>query len=318
MNTDWLILAATQPTHPSGLRVRVWRGLKATGAGTLRDGVHLLPAQAPSAPALRALAQAITEAGAEAHLLALRASDNTQEQAFRRLFDRSEQHAEFLLSIKETNAGLPQASETTLRRQLRELDSRWQAIRAVDFFPDATAGRSAEALAALRQAVERRCSPGEPVARAQAIPTLSIDDHQGRTWATRKRPWVDRLASAWLIQRFIDRQPRFIWLSEPSACPPSALGYDFDGAAFTHVGEQVTFEVLAQSFTLLADPALRRLAAVVHHIDVGGLPVDEAPGLQALVRGLQALHPEDDNALLAAALPLFDALHAALQPDHDT
>lgn len=316
MNTDWLILAATLPTHPSGLRVRVWRGLKATGAGTLRDGVHLLPAQAPSAPALRALAQAITEAGAEAHLLALRASDNTQEQAFRRLFDRSEQHAEFLLSIKETNAGLPQASETTLRRQLRELDSRWQAIRAVDFFPDATAGRSAEALAALRQAVERRCSPGEPVARAQAIPTLSIDDHQGRTWATRKRPWVDRLASAWLIQRFIDGAPRFKWLASTQACPKTALGFDFDGARFTHVGQRVTFEVLATSFGLGNDPALQRLGELVHFIDVGGIAVDEAAGLELLVRGLQAQH-NDDHTLLAASLPVFDALYAALQPGSD-
>ena len=69
---------------------------------------------------------------------------------------------------------------------------------------------------------------------------------------------------------------------------------------------------MAESFGLLGDAALRRVAALVHYIDVGGIPVDEAPGFEALVRGLQARHAKDD-ALLAAALPLFDAFYAAMQ-----
>jgi hypothetical protein len=90
------------------------------------------------------------------------------------------------------------------------------------------------------------------------------------------------------------------------------LGYDFDGASFTHVGERVTFEVVAASFGLDHDPDLQRLGELVHFIDIGGIAVDEAPGFEMLVRGLQAQHAEDD-ALLAAALPLFDTLYAALR-----
>ncbi|MCR5884771.1 chromate resistance protein [Rhizobacter sp. J219] len=221
-------------------------------------------------------------------------------------------YAELLQSIRQARSGLKKASEAQLRKTLRALEQQVQAIQASDFFPGPAGRKAAEALAALRLDIERQLSPGEPRATEFAITPRAIADHQGRTWATRKRPWVDRLATAWLVQRFIDRSPRFVWLADPAKCPKTALGYDFDGATFTHVGDRVTFEVVAESFALLSDPALRRLAALVHFIDVGGAPVDEAPGVEAVVRGLQALHARDD-ALLAAALPLFDSLYAALQ-----
>lgn len=310
--TTWLILTATLPTSPSGLRVRVWRALKATGAGTLREGVYVLPDHAGTAQALHELEATIRQAGAEAHLLHVPSHDDAQEQVFRALFDRRELYAELLQSIRQARSGLKKASEAQLRKTLRALEQQAQAIQASDFFPGPAGRKAAEALAALRLDIERQLSPGEPRAAEHAIAPRAIADHQGRTWATRKRPWVDRLATAWLVQRFIDRSPRFVWLADPAKCPKTALGYDFDGATFTHVGDRVTFEVVAASFALLSDPALRRLAALVHFIDVGGAPVDEAPGVEAVVRGLQALHARDD-ALLAAALPLFDSLYAALQ-----
>src|SRR4051812_47848659 len=117
--TDWLILTATLPTTPSGLRVRVWRALKATGAGTLREGVYVLPATAPSAPALRELARTIAEAGADAYLLELRARDDAQEQAFRALFDRSEHYAELVQAVKDARKGLGAAGEAELHKTLR-------------------------------------------------------------------------------------------------------------------------------------------------------------------------------------------------------
>ncbi|MFO1337218.1 MAG: chromate resistance protein [Burkholderiaceae bacterium] len=313
--TDWLVLSATLPTHPSALRVRVWRALKATGAGTLREGVYVLPAHAPSAEALWALERSITEAGAEAHLLLLKARDAAQEAAFRALFDRGEAYAELRQAVKGARAQLRRAGEAELRRGLRGLEQRLAQVAAGDFFPGAERDKAQAAVAALRRDVEQRLSPGEPASTAAAgLEPLDKEDFQGRTWATRKRPWVDRLATAWLLQRFVDRSPRFAWLASPADCPKRALGYDFDGARFTHRQladgrELVSFEVVAHSFGLAGDPALQRLGALVHCIDIGGAPVDEAPGVELLVRGLQARHAKDD-ALLAAALPLFDSLHA--------
>ena len=312
MSTPWLVLTATLPTTPSGLRMRVWRSLKATGAGTLREGVYVLPAHAPGAEALWALERTITQAGADAHLLQVQARDAAQEQTFRALFDRSAPSAELVQAVKAARGRVRTSTAAELRQTLRALQAQWQAIQAIDFFPSKRSQQAADTLGALRLDIDRLLSPDEPVSTNAAIPARAVADYQGRTWATRHRPWVDRLGTAWLIQRFIDQQPRFTWLRDPKKCPKSALGYDFDGATFTHVGDKVSFEVVAESFGLMTDPALQRLAALVHFIDIGGIPVDEAPGFEMLIRGLQARHPKDDD-LLAAALPVFDACHAAFQ-----
>lgn len=309
---EWLILTATLPTHPSALRVRVWRALKATGAGSLREGVYVLPASAPTAPALWEIERTIAAAGADAHMLLVTPRDAAQAQAFRALFDRSELYAELLQSLKELRGSLRKTKEPDLRRSLRALEQQLQSIHASDFFPGPAHEKAVAALAALRREVELQFSPGEPAAAAAAIRREAAEDFQGRTWATRKRPWVDRLATAWLVQRFVDAAPTFIWLADPTKCPRKALGYDFDGARFTHVGDKVSFEVVAATFALDEQPGIRGMGELVHYIDVGGIPVDAAAGVELLVRGLQAQHRSDD-ALLAAALPLFDTLHAALQ-----
>lgn len=311
--TRWLILTATLPTQPSALRVRVWRALKATGAGTLREGVYVLPQSAPSAPALRELERVIAGAGADAHLLVVTARDEAQEQAFRDLFDRSEHYAELLQSIKALRGSIRKAGEAELHKGLRAHEHQLQAVQASDFFPGKASEKAAGALAALRREVELHLSPGEPAAAAAVVERKSLEDFQGRTWATRKRPWVDRLATAWLVRRFVDKSPKFIWLDDAKKCPPKAIGYDFDGAHFTHVSDKVTFEVVAATFALDDnDAGLRAVGQLVHCIDIGGVPLDEAPGFELLVRGLQSQHRGDD-ALLAAALPLFDTLYAALR-----
>ena len=151
-----------------------------------------------------------------------------------------------------------------------------------------------------------------PQAAAGKIKRLERAQYQGRTWVTRKKLWVDRMASAWLIARFIDAQAKFKWLAQPADCPKKALGFDFDGAAFTHIGSRVTFEVLLASFGLDEDAALARIGGIVHFLDVGGVPVAEAPGLEAVLQGLRDSAPNDD-ALLAAVAPLFDGLYLAFQ-----
>jgi hypothetical protein len=276
--------------------------------------VYILPVHAASAPAFRAIDAAIGQAGAPSYLLEVQASDEQQAAAFAALFDRSQEHAQFALALKEARRDLKSAAPAGARRVLRSLEQQLQTLLASDFFPGKAAASARAGLQALRQEVQRRLSPGEPSVQSAPLSLLATGDFQGRTWATRSRPWVDRLASAWLIQRFIDASPTFIWLADAQSCPDTALGFDFDGARFTHLDQRVTFEVLSASFGLAEQPALQRLGALVHCIDVGGIAVDEAAGLELLVHGLQAMHTDDD-ALLAAALPLFDALYRALELD---
>ncbi|MDM0052603.1 chromate resistance protein ChrB domain-containing protein [Variovorax sp. J22R115] len=294
------------------MRVRIWRSLKATGCATLRDGVYILPSNAASASELWAIERAIQQGGADAHMLVLKARDEVQEKTFLGLFDRSEPYADFAQTLKETRKALKSTEEADLRKSLRALDQQYRAIRATDFFPGKAAAAAAAGLETLRAEIEQRLSPGEPMAASGSIERRQRESFQGRTWATRKRPWVDRLATGWLIQRFVDSSPRFVWLADPGKRPKGALGFDFDGATFTHVGDKVTFEVVAHTFGLEEDPGIRRLGELVHYIDVGGIPVDEAAGIETIVRGLQAQHDKDD-ALLAASLPLFDTLYAAMK-----
>lgn len=140
---------------------------------------------------------------------------------------------------------------------------------------------------------------------------LRIGDYQGRLWATRQRPWIDRLASAWLIRRSIDRHARFLWLAAPADCPAEAIGFDFDGAAFSHVGACVTFEVLLARFGL-ETPALRRFGALVHFLDIGGALPPEAIGVESALAGLRDTITDDDQ-LLALASRIFDGLLATFE-----
>jgi len=158
--------------------------------------------------------------------------------------------------------------------------------------------------------IEGLLSPDEPHETRGLVPRLDLSQYQGRTWATRRRLWVDRVASAWLIRRFIDRDARFQWLAKPSDCPKRALGFDFDGATFTHVGDRVTFETLMASFGLEDDAALVRLAAMVHLLDVGGEPVPEAKGFEAVMAGARERFADDDDALLTEIGGVLNSLYA--------
>jgi hypothetical protein len=125
------------------------------------------------------------------------------------------------------------------------------------------------------------------------------------------------LASAWLIKRFIDPKARFRWIDKPKDRPKGALGFDFDGADFTHVGNRVTFEVLLVSFGLDSDPALNQLAATIHFLDVGGIHVDDAKGLETVLKGARDNARNDDELVLAAA-KVFDHVYSAYQSTDST
>jgi hypothetical protein len=129
-------------------------------------------------------------------------------------------------------------------------------------------------------------------------------------WATRKNPWVDRLASAWLIKRFVDSDARFIWIERPGDCPRRAIGFDFDGAPFTHEEGRVTYEVLLASFGLEGDARLVAIGSLVHFLDVGGIPVQDAKGLETLLTGIRQTARSDDEMAREAA-HIFELLYAA-------
>ena len=304
---SFLALFVSLPTKASTGRMRVWRSVKALGCATLRDGVYLLPESADSAAALDEVAAQAAEAGGSGEVYRLSGCDDAQEAGLRALLDRGQEYAGIAEEIKELGRNLASLGGAAAARKLQSLVRRLEHVARIDFFPGEAQRQALSLLDDLRDALTRRISPDEPTARQADIPRLERVDYLHRVWATRSRPWVDRLASAWLIRRFIDPDARIVWLASPAECKAAWLGFDFDGAAFSHVGSKVTFETLLASFELDSSPALVRLGELVHCLDVGGLPVAEALGIESLLAGLRASEPDDD-ALLARACEVFDWL----------
>lgn len=302
------MLLVTLPTQPSAVRVRVWRALKAMGCAALRDGAYLLPEaqQALFDP----LADEVREHGGSAMVLRLDATGEAQRAELLALFDRGEAYAGWRATADALHAELATLGEAVARRRWRGLAQALEEVQRTDYFPGEASLQAQATLADLRDALDAHYSKGEPRALPEhGIAPLDARQFQGKRWATRARPWVDRLASAWLVARFIDAQAEFVWLADVARLPRAAIGFDFDGARFSHVGARVTFEVLLASFGLDQDARLLRIGAMVHCLDAGGIPVPEAVGLEAVLAGLREMH-DDDDRLLAAAAGVFDALLA--------
>jgi hypothetical protein len=312
-STSWLLLINSLTGEAGSLRVRLWRQLKALGAVALRDGAYLLPGRPELIAALNNLRAELQAAGGTAYVAQMAAQEPTLQSEWQGLFDRTEDYRQWAATLNEWVEGLPER-ESDARRTLRQRRKDLDAIAAIDFF----AGEMLEQARRQYHDAERRLtryySPDEPLAMVGEIPRRRRADYQGRTWATRARPWVDRIASAWLIRRFIDPDARFLWLKNIAACPADALGFDFDGAAFTHVGERVSFEVLLASFDLSDDPGLNRLAAMVHALDVDGESTPEGAGFEAILAGARA-RLTDDDALLVEVSAALDSLYAYFRSD---
>lgn len=308
----WALLILTLPTQPNAVRLRLWRALKALGCAALRDGAYLLPKE--RAALFEPIAAEAREHGGSATVLDLAPRSDGQRDEILALFDRGEAYAEWRTEADAWAAALPGSGETEARRRLRALTEALASVQRSDHYPGAAAEQAQAHLQALRQALDTRFSRGEPMARAaQGLERLDPRAYEGRRWATRARPWVDRLACAWLIRRFIDPRAAFVWLDDPAQAPSDVLGFDYDGARFTHVGMHCSFEVLLASFGLDGEARLQRIGQLVHYLDIGGIPVPEAAGLEAVLGGLRELHLDDD-ALVAAAAAVFDALHAMRAP----
>jgi hypothetical protein len=305
-------LVLSLPSKNKTVRMRIWRALHGIGCGVLRDGVYLLPSGAAEASRFAELESEVKAAGGFAMTVELNLKTAAQLDWARKLFDRTSEYAALIARIgaaqkSATRLGQPRA-DTLIKRLRRSLEE----IRKTDFYPGQASKQAQDALAGLESAVQGHFSPGEPHSAKARIRRLDSLKYQGRVWATRRNPWIDRLASAWLIRRFIDRKARFRWIDKPKDRPTGAVGFDFDGAEFTHVGNRVTFEVLAASFGLDSDPALNELAATIHFLDIGGVPVADASGLELVLKGARDNARGDDQLVLAAAT-VFDHVYLAYQ-----
>lgn len=303
---NWLLLVISLATENATARMRIWRNLKTLGCASLRDGVWLLPAQPATRDSLNKVAEDVHKANGEAWVLEVQ-PDVLQAATFPSLFDRSADYTAFLDALAQCD--LLSEDIMVTRKLLKNFAKRFAAITESDYFPHALQTVARDRLSVAESIVQRRLSVTEPTFQTGDVQRLNRADFQNRIWATRRDLWIDRLASAWLIYRFIDTNAQFLWLSDPTHCPATVLGFDFDGAQFTHLGKYVTFETLLVSFGLEPDVGLLRLGKLVHTLDVGGNS-PEAAGIAALLTGLKR-RTLDDDALLAEGSKFLDDLYSA-------
>lgn len=310
---DALLLSL--PTHNSTLRMRLWRALKATGCGVLRDGVYVLPADAPQVAALKDVEAEVKSAGGFAMTGRL-AVGSAQAAEVRHLFDRSADYGALVKDINRAKTGLKRLGKRKAETAVQRLRRAFDELAGIDFYPGEALRQAKDALGSLELEARELFAEGEPRSSKARVRRIDPAKYRGRAWATRKAPWVDRLASAWFVRRFVDRNAKFLWIDKPRDCPKSAVGYDFDGAEFTHEGPRVTFEVLVASFGFAQDPSLASIGAAVHFLDVGGIAVADATGLETLLTGLRA-KARDDDEMLREASRIFDLLYEAYMPGTD-
>lgn len=306
---NWLLLITSLPTSGATARMRLWRAIKALGCASLRDGAYLLPAINGHATDLAELAEQTNAEGGQAWVVDVVPRSEDDAVMFVALFDRSPEYAELVSRLTQTRKSLASQAPSEVAKTVKRLRKERESLQRIDFFPNEAALNAEAAWSDFEDAASAVLSPDEPRIQERPIPRLDRGDYQGRIWATRRNLWVDRVASAWLIQRFIDRKATFLWLDSPAHCPPDALGFDFDEAAFTHIGDKVTFEVLLASFGLEEDQGLAKLAALVHALDVGGASTPEAVGFESILSGSRA-RLDNDDALLVEIGNVLDSLYA--------
>jgi hypothetical protein len=298
--TIFQALLTSLPTGNSTLRMRVWRALKNTGCGVLRDGVYVLPVDAPQVPALAEAEAAIKAAGGFAMTAELNIKAAAEIVHVRGLFDRSNEYGALVERIGAAKRGLPRLGKRRADTLVERLRRSFDELAAIDFFPGEARSQAHAAMSAFEAEAQRLHAANEPHSVRGKARRLDPASFRNRTWATRKDLWVDRLASVWLIRRFIDRNAKFVWIDRPGDRPRGAIGFDYDGARFTHVESRVTYEVLLASFGFDQDHALVALGDAVHFLDVGGIPVADAKGLETILRGIKGTARSDDETAVEA------------------
>src|SRR5688572_7192617 len=268
----WLLFIHQLPSQPSNLRVTTWRRLQQTGAIPLKQAVYALPDTPDAREDFEWLKTEVKAAGGDATVFAAGNVDAWSDDALVEEFRRARQDTYDELA-RDVEQALKRASAAprpkgtrapALRRLLDIFRERLVSAEKIDFF--GSAGRD-RVLTMLRQLEDRMTGATRPKGPVETDAAGRMASFQGRLWITRPRPGVDRMASAWLIRRFIDRQARFGFAADRESVPDHGVPFDMFGVEFTHQGEGCTFETLCSVFGI-DGPALSRIAAIVHDLDL--------------------------------------------------
>jgi hypothetical protein len=310
----WLLLIHQIPPKPDYFRVKIWRRLQRLGAVAIKNSVYVLPKNDQTQEDFQWVLREIVEGRGEASLCEARFVEGLSDDQVEALFQAArgaeyDQIAEEARRLAESP--LPDEQREATRRTQLEIDltrlkRRLAEVVAIDFF--GAPGR--EAAEGLVSGVEARMTGKNSMLGPDSARTFRREDFLGKTWVTRKGIYVDRIASAWLIRRFIDPDARFKFVPPKGYKPlPGELRFDMFEAEFTHEGDRCTLEVLIER-TGIHDPGLSPIAEIVHDIDLKDSKFgrQDTPGIERLIAGIAMAHKDDENRLTRGAA-VFDDLY---------
>jgi len=315
--SDWLLLAFSLPAQPAYLRVKIWRRLQSVGAISYRNSLSVLPAKESTLEDFEWILRAVREGGGDGAIFDSRLLEGTSDESLRSLFNKAREEDYRLLSEELRNLAAeagpkPQdAASTSLSGDLGRLRKRLSTIEQIDFF-NANGRESAGALLAK---LEAHVSP------VPEVPIMASEEQKtslrARTWVTRAHIQVDRMASAWLIKRFIDPDASFSFTAERHYEPKRGeLRFDMYDAEYTHDADRCTFEVLLD-LVEKKDAGLHAIAEMVHDLDIKDQKYEreETAGVKQLLAGITASCERDEERLERSAA-FFDDLHRSFLGGH--
>ena len=301
--TSWLLLLYSLPTRQKTERVAVWRRFKKIGAIQIKTSTYLLPDEPAQYEQFQWLAQQIRDYGGDSTLVRVQEIEGLNKEKVVAMFNdvRAKDYGELRKALQSFIARRKKMDAEAAAAELERLTRRFREVRAVDFF-DSPRGHDVAML--LRRA--------EGPKRSRQLETLDVKQYQGKTWLTRPRPEIDRVGSAWLISKFIDRKPKFVFASSADAFP-NAIPFDMLDAEFSHHGNCCTFETLIRRFAI-SDKSLAKIGEMIHDADLDDAKFQrvEAVGIDRVLKGW-AKQGLSDEEILRRGFECFDALYTFLQ-----
>jgi hypothetical protein len=318
ISQEWLLVFYSVPSHPVSNRMKIWRKLAKVGAVPLKGSVYILPATEEHEEFCQWLIGEVKSMGGDGAIVKSSEIKTMTDTEIRRLFttqaDREYHRLEKMLDVFERKIqsirkGSKSEEGKHLADQATKLTKEFEELRKRDYFESSTGNILKKRIQALEASL--RDAGKKAPEEAASVVARRTQDYRGKIWATRKNPFVDRMASAWLIKRFVDPKASFVFIDERdvASLDDTTVAFDMRGAAFTHVGDLCTFEVLVKSFGI-KDKAVKKIAEIVHDLDVKDDKYAklETAGVEEILIGVRK-SLKDDSAALEQGRTVFEMLY---------
>ncbi len=315
----WLLFFYSIPSKPVSGRMKIWRKLARAGAVQLKGAVYILPLTDEHYEFFQWLVSEVESLGGEAAFTSVGKIDSMPDKDIIDFFAtrRNEEYQAITRTVEDMETRINSLRKGSRSQNLKHLSEQitkvyrsFEEVQKTDFFLSSK-GKALRARIDTLNAVIKGFSDTRSAKGIPSVVRKRLEDYQGKIWVSRKKPFVDRMSSAWLIRRFIDRSASFYLVDEKEVAPfkKDHVTFDVSGGVFTHMGDLCTFETLVRAFGI-KDKAVRKIAEIVHELDIKDEKYrnPEAAGIKEMLSGLRKA-VKDDIELLEKGMSVFEMVY---------